>query len=300
MKQNKYLVFSVLAIAVGLSGCSSTVSPKLVLNNMHKSMSVVEQFEFSANVDLSGHSQREVLEGLTQLDLSVDGKINLTSLTDLQYLINLMINGQSDDGATRIGAEVKSFADYNYFRITDISLPLSLPFSLIADDHWYKVKKSSNSNSNVLGATTSITNDEFNEIRSLISNSSLFFIQQSLPDQTINGVRSYHLQATINEPSWNEFLTQLNSIIGNGSRVDIESLIQSLRKYTYDLWITRSDYRLTRIATKGIYPDASGNEINFEIEINLVNFGTPVSITRPSKIQEFKLDNLFGLPLEGF
>ena len=300
MQQNKYFVFSVLLITLGLGGCGSTISPELVLNNMHKSMSVVEQFEFSSSVGLSGYSQEEILEGLTQLDLSVSGKIRMASLTDLQYLIDLMVNGKSDDGVTRIGAEVKSFSDYNYFRMTDISLPLGLPFSLIADDQWYKIKKSFDSDSNVLGTTRSITDDEFNEIRTLVNNSSLFSIQQLLPDQTINGVRSYHLQVTINESSWNEFLTQLNSIIDNGARIDTKSLTQLLGKYTYDVWITRQDFKLTKIATTGVYLDASDNAIDFEIEVNLTNFDTPVNITRPGEVQEFKLDNLFGLPLEGF
>lgn len=300
MKQNRYFVFSVLIITIGLSGCGSTVNPEVALNNMHKSMGMTEQFEFSGDVGLSGHSQEQILDGLTQLNLSIDGKMKMASLKDLQYLVNLMIEGQSDDGATKIGAEVKSFSDYNYFRITDISLPLGLPFSLIADDQWYKAKKSSTSNSNVLGATRSITDDEFNKIRGLISNSSLFFIRQSLPDQMVNGAQSYHLQVTINEASWDKFLIQLNSAVGNGLKIDTESVIQLLGQYNYDLWITKQDFKLTKIATKGTYLDASNNIIDFEIEVNLTNFNTPVDIVRPTEVQEFKLNNLFGLPLEGF
>ena len=299
MKQNKCLVLSVLIITIGLSGCGSAVSPELILNNMHRSMSTMEQFEFSSSINLSGYSQ-EILEGLTQLDLSVNGRIKMTSLTDLQYLISLMINGQSNDGATRIGAEVKSFSDYNYFRMTDISLPLGLPFSLIADDQWYKVKKSSSDDSNVLGTTRSITDNEFNKIRTLISNSSLFSTQQLLPDQTVNGVRSYHLQVTINESSWNKFLSQLDGIVDDGLRADTKQLTQLLNKYNYDLWITRQDFKLTKIVTKGVYPGTNDDMIDFEIEINLTGFNTPVDIVRPSEVQEFKLDNLFGLPLEGF
>lgn len=285
---------------MGLSGCGSAISPEVVLDNMHKSMSVVEQFEFSGNIDLSGDLQEEILNGLTQLVVSIDGKIKMASLADLQYLISLMVDGQGSDGATRIGAEVKSFSDYNYFRMIDISLPLGLPFSLIADDQWYKVKKSYNDDPNVLGATRSITNVEFNQIKNLISNNSLFSIKQSLPEQTVNGVRSHHLLVTINESSWNELLSQLNSSISNGSKINTRQLIQLLGEYEYDLWITRQDHKLTRIATKGVYINDNDNLINFEIEINLTGFNVPVEIVRPSEVHEYQLDNLFGLPLEGF
>lgn len=297
MKKNLCIFVVLLFPAIVLGGCGSKISSNTILDRMGASMGAVEQFEFFGQFNLMSTSGDTIFEGLTNLNISFDGQVNLVNLENLCYLINLLVNGSGREGDTRIGAEVRSFSDYNYFRITDISVPLDLPFSLTTNNQWYKVKKSQLSGGNFLGVNPrSITNKEFQQIRDLIRDSRLFLVNHTLAEEMINGVRSYHLSTIIDRFALDEFLDQLDNITQGRLELDKQFWMRLIDGYIYDLWIAKQDYKLTRLKVGGLSTNEEDNKIIFEIELNLTHFETPIDISKPSEIQEFNLNRLFGLP----
>lgn len=261
-------------------------------------MSMVKQFEFAGQFSLTGTSGHPVFEGLGDLNISFDGRANLSSLDSFSYLINLLVYGMSGNGSTQIGAEVRSFSDYNYFKITDIVMPLGLPFSLTTDNQWYKIRRSENGNADVLGANPRlITAAELEQIRALISHSRLFLADQRMPDETVNGVRSYHLRVIVDRFALDDFLDQLNQVTHGKLKLDKSVWMRIVDGYSYHLWITKRDYQLTKLEVQDAYVDESDQEIAFSVKLNLTQFDVPVNITRPSEVMEFSLPRLFGLPL---
>ncbi len=296
--KNLYITISVILLTLILSGCGVKTDPGFVLDQMEISMSTIEQMEFSGEFSLTGDTNQVILEDLSDLTVRLDSKIDLADFENLKYLINFLVDGAGADGVTRLGAEVRSFADYNYFRVTDISMPLNLPFSLTTDDNWYKVKKSVSNGNNVLGVDPGLfTNKEFNQIRQLFRDSKFFVPYKILPDATVNSMRSYHIIATIDQEVLDRFIYQLDIIADGKLGIDKSFISQLLSSYQYNLWITREEYKLTKLMVNGSYVDRDNNDIGFEAEVNLTHFDIPMDITRPSNVQDFSLDHLFGLPL---
>jgi len=293
-----YITISVILLTLVLSGCGAKTDPGFVLDQMEISMSTIEQMEFSGEFSLAGDTNQVILGDLSDLTVRLDGKIDLADFKNLKYLINFLVDGAGADGVTRLGAEVRSFADYNYFRVTDISMPLNLPFSLTTDDNWYKVKKSVSNSSNVLGVNSDLfTNKEFNQIRQLFRDSKFFVPYKILPDATVNSVRSYHIIATIDQKVLDRFIDQLDIIADGKLGIDKSFISQLLSGYQYNLWITRGEYRLTKLMVNGSYVGRDNNNLDFDAEINLTRFNIPMDNTRPSNVRDFSLDHLFGLPL---
>jgi len=304
IKMNRlFMKYAYLALALiatlGLTGCSSqNVNPDEVLSSMNQSMSGMEQVKVSGQFDLIGSTGQNIFEDLSDLSINLQGEFNLVDISNFKYTNNLTVEGEGEEGHTRLGAEIKSFPDYNYFRITDISIPLGLPFSLTSDNRWYKVRKN-NSGEEALGSGPhALTDTESHNLRQLIAGTNFFDPIEVFSDATVNGFRSYHLSAVINQANLADFITNLAQVTNDKIKVD-QSVIEVLANHKYDLWITKRDFRLTKLKVTGVYVSDDYGQINFDVELNLNNFDTPLDITIPSSenVQDFQLDSLFGLPL---
>lgn len=295
---NKYFIILLIPTVLILGGCENKIDPKETLADMSISMSEIEQVKVEGKFNLLSNNGETIFEGLSDLDIIFNGQLNLAEIKDFKYSANFMVDGTGPDGSTRLGADIISLFDYNYFRITDIVLPLGLPFSLTTDDNWYKVKKSTISNKNILGSNPNLLNNaEISAIRKLISETQFFIPLETKPDTTVNGFRSHHISVVFDEIVLYEFINQLSNITNNKLKLDKNFVKYVVNDYKYELWITAKDSKLTKIKINGIYEN-NNNEIVFDTEINLINFNIPLSINAPSKgVEEFKLDSLFGLPL---
>ncbi|OGB74204.1 hypothetical protein A2V68_00305 [candidate division Kazan bacterium RBG_13_50_9] len=292
------LIGLALLATLSLGGCGVKTDPAVVLDRVSQAMSLTKQAAFVGQFNLSGDPEHNLFEGLSELSVRFEGRADLASLNGLQYLISLLVNGSSAEGSTRIGAEVRSFPDYNYFRITDVAIPLDLPFALTTDNKWYKVKRSSDSGANVLGSNPRLISDEeWEQVRGLIGSSRLFLTDQLLPDETVNGTRSYHLKVIIDRFALVGFLDQLDAITRGKLQLDRAAWMKLVDGYNYDLWITKRGYRLTRLKVAGTYIGDELRQVDFDLSLNLTNFDTPVEVTRPSEVEDFSLQRLFGLPL---
>ena len=294
----KYFLILLIPVLLILGGCENKTNPAEVLTNMSMSMSDIKQVKINGKFNLLSNSGKTIFEGLSDLDITFATQLNLADIKDFKYFANLLVDGTGPDGSTRLGADIISLFDYNYFRITDIILPLGLPFSLTTDNNWYKVKKITTSDKNILGSNPNLlTNAEVLAIRKLISETQFFIPLEIKPDVTINGFRSNHISVVFDEIVLFRFIDQLSNVTNNKLKLDKNIVKYLVNDYEYDLWVTRKNSRLTKIKVGGIYIN-NNDEIVFDAEINLTNFDIIVDINAPSQdIEEFKLDSLFGLPL---
>lgn len=294
----KYFIILLIPALLILGGCGNKTDPAEVLANMNISMSEIKQVKINGQFNLLSNAGQTIFEGLSDLDIIFNSQLDLADAKDFKYSISLLVDGTGPEGSTRLGADIISLFDYNYFRITDIILPLGLPFSLTTDDNWYKVKKVTTSDENILGSNPNLlTNTEVLAIRRLISKTQFFIPLETKPDATVNGFRSHHISVILDEIVLLEFIDQLSNVTNNKLNLD-KNIVQYLANdYKYDFWITKKDSKLTKAKINGIYAN-NNDEIVFDAEINLINFDFIADINAPSKnVEEFKLDNLFGLPL---
>ncbi|MBU1092240.1 hypothetical protein KJ836_01015 [Patescibacteria group bacterium] len=299
MKQKYSLLFGgMLVLVLGLVGCGVKVEePQVILEKMTKAMSQIEQMEFAGDFKLTGKSNLALLQGLNDLLVSGSGKINLLDIKDLRYLLNVTISGMSSEGKTEIGAELRSFPDLNYFRLTDIAVPLGLPFSLSADNKWYKIKSNNTDQNNILGATSPLNNDQVVQIRQLIAQSKLFNVVQKFPDETVFGTRTYHWQISFEETALRQLVNSWINITGNQDQVNSQKLSAMLSDYNYEVWINKRDYHIIKATVNGWYDNEENQQVDFLVNISLSGFNTRQDISRPTNnAEEFNLRQLLGLP----
>lgn len=290
-----WLGVGILAGAIGLTGCGRLIDPVIVLNNMMEFSSGLKQVEFNGKFDLSGDLQSKLLSGLKNLSVASVGRIDFSSANDFRYGINLIMNGQGSDGNTRIGVEVRGLPEYNYFKLTDIIMPLGLPFSLSADNKWYKVKKAALSNESVLGRDSQpLQEAEIKQIRNLVKSNLAFIDPQSLPDAVVNNLTTYHIKAKIDPLVFADFLSQLAQIISYN--FDQAAVVSWANESNYEFWVTKRGFNLVRL--KIDHPKTSTNPSNFTIDLQLTKLNLPINIETPSEsVPDFNLDKFLGLPL---
>mgnify|MGYP001580763303 CR=1 FL=1 len=271
--------------------------PPVVFAKMMQVMSNLEQAKFSGEFKLLGNSNVPLFKGLKDLQISGTGEVNLADAQNTKYLLNLTISGMGDDGKTEIGTELRSFPDRNYFRITQISLPMGLPFSLAADKKWYQIK-SGGQNSDWLGFSQPITNEQVVNIRQLIAASQLFNVVQKFPDETVGGSRVYHWQVAVDTEAVRKLLQDWSAIAQPATPIDVDKWTARLSDYKYEFWINKYDHKLSRANIKGWYDSAGEQRADFAVVINFNKFNTAVNIERPSNnnVQEFDLRQMLGLP----
>ncbi|MFH0912149.1 MAG: hypothetical protein V1807_00605 [Patescibacteria group bacterium] len=292
----QWLIWGLTVSLVILGGCAvKTKEPPVVFEKMTKMMSKLEQMEFSGDFEVVGTSNLPLLQGLKDLQITGTGRTNLTDVSNVRYLLNLIISGQSQEGTTRIGAELRSFPESSYFRLTDIDVPLGLPFSLSADNKWYQIK-SAGQNKDWLGSSQPLTNTQVQQIRVLIAQSKLFNVVQKFPDVLVGGTRTYHWQVAVGKEAVTEFFQAWAKIANPPDSLDWKNWANRIGSYQYEFWISKYDYRLMKVNVVGQYDDSLEHQMSFALTINLDRFNAAQSIDQPTNVQEFNLRQLLGLP----
>lgn len=294
---NKWWLGGLVLGFVTLSGCGvKPTAPPVVFAKMMQVMSVLEQAKFSGEFKLLGESSVPLLKGLKDLQVTGTGEVNLTDIKNTKYRLNLIISGMGEDGKTEIGTELRSFPDRNYFRITQISLPMGLPFSLAADKKWYQIK-SGGQNSDWLGFNQPITKEQVLAIRQLIAGSQLFNVVQKFPDETVNGSRTYHWQVAVDKDAIRKLLQDWSAIVAPATPIDINQWASKFSDYKYEFWINKYDHKLSRVNIKGWYDGTLEQRADFAVMINFDKLNTAVNIERPTNnVQEFDLRQMLGVP----
>ena len=294
--RHRGLIWGLAISLLILGGCGiKPEEPPVVFEKMMQTMSKVEQLEFTGNFQIVGTSTLSLLQGLQDLEITGSGRVNLAKASDFRYLLNLVVSGKSSDGKTEIGAEIRSFPDCNYFKITQIVLPMSLPFSLSADNRWYQIK-SGGQNREWLGSSQPLDDVQLQQVRALLSQSKLFNVVQKFPDETVGGGRTYHWQVAVDAEAMRGLLRDWVNLTNPTGSVDIDHWAAMLSDYTYEFWINKYDHRLMKASVKGWYDSSEHQRVDFAATVSFTKFNAIQSIERPTSVQEFDLRQMLGLP----
>jgi len=281
---------------VMLGGCGvKSEEPPVVLAKMTQVMSQMERMEFSGDFQVVGKSTLPLFQGLQDLQITGTGRVDLSAANNFRYLLNLVISGMGSEGKTEIGAELRSFPDINYFRITRITMPMGLPFSLSADNKWYQIK-SGGQNQDWLGSSQPLTDDQLQQLRELLNQNQLFNVVQKFPDETVNGARVYHWQVAFDPEALKTLLRNWGNITNPATEANVEHWATMLSDYTYEFWINKYDHRIMKASIKGWYNSEQNQRVDFTVNLNINKFNTAQVIERPANVAEFNLREMLGLP----
>lgn len=294
---NKGFVWGLALSLVLLGGCGiKPEEPPVVLSKMTQAMSQLERMEFSGDFQVIGKSTIPLFQGLQDLRIVGTGRVDLAKANNFRYLLNLIISGMGSEGKTEVGAELRSFPDTNYFRITQITMPMGLPFSLSPDNKWYKFK-STGQNQDWLGSSKPLTDEQLKQMRELLNQNQLFTVVQKFPDETVNGTRAYHWQVAFDLESLKTLLRNWSNIANPMTEVDVEHWATMLSNYTYEFWINKYDHRIMKASIKGWYDSKPDQRVDFTLELSIDKFNVAQNIDRPANnVEEFNLRQMLGLP----
>lgn len=291
------LIGSLLSCFV-LAGCQKPLDPIVTLSQTMKFCSNIKQANFAGQFNLVGASRSAIFNGLNDLTIGATGRIDLSSMENFRYLANLNVTGKGVEGSTKIGAELRSLPDYNYFKVTDISMPLGLPFSLATDDKWYKVKKSTLTAENTLGANNkSLSDAEMAKIRELVASANIFVVTQVLPEEVVNNLTVYHFKSKINPDGLRKFLNDIIQATNSKLSFDVPYTVRLGEGSSFDLWVAKKNSSLVKIKVMSL--NNTENDLpNFKLDINFSQFNAPVEVKAPSTaVNDFSLEKFFGISL---
>lgn len=290
-----YLITLILLIPLLLGGCGPQVEMGVIVDRMMVKLSETKQTEATGQLKLAGASDTAVFDGLKELTANFTAKVDLSDFDELRFSLALDLMGQAPEGVTQIGAEVRGLPDYTYFRVKEANTPTTSPLSITPDARWYKVKNPEVNGGNVLGGGNRLTNEDGLKIRALIKSAKLFTVQTVLADEVIKGVRSYHLAALIDQTAFSDLLNAIQSATNDRVTLDRSQIMKLSTNYTYDLWISKRDYRLVKLVAQGNLSAAGQSESMLEILFS--RFDSPVGVVAPSEVKEFNINDLLKSPL---
>jgi hypothetical protein len=292
------LFVTLLLSCLALTGCQQQADPATILAQMMKFCSEIKQTSFTGQFNLVGASPVGIFNGLNDLSINATGRVDLASIDSFRYSANLNVSGRSAEGSTKIGAEIRSLPDYSYFKVTDISMPLGLPFSLATDDKWYKIKKSNLAEGNTLGASNkSLSDSEIIKIRELTTTANLFTVTQVLPEEVVNNLTTYHFKAKINPDDLSNFFEGLTEITDSKVSLDIPYLVKLGEGSSFDLWVAKKNFSLVKLKIMSLN-NAEADLPNFKLDLNFSKFNSPVDVKPPATVtSDFSLEKFFGISL---
>lgn len=282
----RFTKISLLTLVVGLvlSGCSlsaQSLDSESVMKNFSESLSNLGSFHYETEINLNGNILSGLGENLSSSRIKLVGDVKSANAVSPEFTLLAQIFAQSPDGPISISGQVIGLKDYTYFKLTDLLVPTLLPISVGTDSRWYKIKHvlGGDRDPSILGSggKSSVSPEQLEAIREIISTYQLFDIVKELPDETVAGQRSYHYQAKINSDALKQIIEQFNGILQtNNSTVDLEVY----ENYLVDLWISKRDFSPTRIHIADDY--VVDNEIiEFDFVLGMTNHNLPLTIIAP-------------------
>lgn len=118
-------------------------------------------------------------------------------------------------------------------------------------------------------------------------------IDKRLADETIHGVSSYHVQATINKAQLKSFLQELKAANIKDLKLeqkDIDAIDKvDFSKYPFEMWVSKKDRLITQFSTK-----LEENGTTFKVRVALKDINKAVSVEKPANAKSV-LELMSGL-----
>lgn len=318
-KRKKLTLAAIIAGAVLLLGAGSAAAYYgLILPNRPErivqqgiantiNQEKVQSAAFEGEVTLEGGEASKAISGLTfNGSSSKAGAMQATiSLNTLVTKINL--DAKSEDGKT-IYLKLSGLTGLDqllgaFAGSSESPEQTAAVASLISNvnDQWFMIDQSflSQLGGEAANVTSSeLTAEDTKKVGDIYKKHQFLTIDKKLDDQDIHGVKSYHMQASINRDQLVGFLNELKA--ANIQSLPVEqSLIDEVAKvdftkYPLELWIGKKDRYLTQLATT-----FENEGTKYKVRIALFDFNKPVTVEKPNDAKSI-LELLGGIaPLAG-
>lgn len=280
-----------------LGGCAfQKPIPDEVINRLTQATASVKSFHYNADLTLSGNLPISVVPDVTSAQFKFSGDATTGDNPNAPlFTMKADITGTATQGSLGISGELANLSDYLYFRLTNLSLPTLLPISLGGDSRWYKIRHVAvaQPNENKLGVVagdTIISDQQFQSLRKLMSQTPVMEVIEVLPDATVNGQRSYHYMVQLKPESITELVTQINQLLN--VKVDSPNL-DLIGKYQPEIWINKRTFQLSQFTLNDLY-SLNGLPIAFNLQFGLSRQNEALKIVPPKETEELNPTRLFN------
>ena len=315
-RRRKPVLIIVIAAAILLIGgavfayFSYLRSPQMIIKAMMQKMSEVKSLEYSGRIMIGRISPNSLgnaesmfkslklasTTGSTLLTVSFNGASDMNDPNNAKtsFLVNVSL------GTTTMGIlETRAISDIVYLNLKDVS-GLGLLDLNFFKNKWIEINPKEIIQDLGLegqiatGTTSELTPDQIIRIKSLIIDSKLIKVLNTLPSENIDGVDTYHYEFTIDKEELKRVAREAAKIVPEKNidedmlnkfdkQVDTTTIPQS------EIWIGKSDSLLYKFQSSSIQ--------NFMVSLSLKNFGKTLSVGIPTSTIPFQeaVVMLFGV-----
>lgn len=248
----------------------------------------VHSMAFEGEVNLEGGEASQAISGITfngssnhegamQANISVntlvtkigldlkseDGKtiyLKLSGLDGLDQLIGAYAGAESAEQASAIATLISS-----------------------VNDQWYMLDQSllSQLGGDAANLESTLSTEDAKKIGEIYKKHQFLNIDKKLEAQDIHGVKSHHLQVSVNKDQMVSFLNGLkaaniSSLPVGQSAIDELSKVD-FSKYPFEMWVSKKDRFITQLATT---IEEQGTK--YKVRVALFDYNKPVSVEKPT------------------
>ena len=308
-------------------------SPEKVIERMLTNMNDIKALHFESRIEI------ETKEDTKAFKISMNFAGDLDT-TDSQ---NPKSTGDFDLAIIYEGMQIslivntKSIGEISYFKINQIPLPLQLPLAFFGIDanqienQWIKIDKKALEK--LGGGEAYLKEGEISKeqqeamiekVRKLFEERKFYYIKEELPDEKINGKKTYHYLLSLDKEGIKEIIPELIKIMGEispGGAVPmpaeeeiskgINEFFEKVGEITADIWIGKKDNFLYKVKGEkeidilGEFKDKNkldgkaGRIISIiKIDFDFSDFNQPVEIKPPEDFKSLEeIIPIKGLPI---
>lgn len=295
-------LIGVVLTSLFLGGCAfQKPVPDQVMERLTQATASVTSFHYNAELTLNGSLPIAVVPDVTSAQIKFSGDATTSDDPNAPlFTMRTDITGTSAQGNLGISGELANLSDYLYFRLTNLSLPTLLPISLGGDSRWYKIRhvataSPSEQKLGVVAGDTIISDQQFQALRNLISQTPVMEVLEVLPDATVNGQRSYHYKVQLKPESITELISQMNQLLN--AKV-VQPNLELIGRYQPEIWINKRTFQLSQFSLSDLY-SLNGLPIAFTLQFGLSRQNESLKIIPPKDTEELDpshlLDNQFPI-----
>jgi hypothetical protein len=280
-------------IGLSLTGCLfQKPAPEEVLTKFNQSAAALTSFHYDLALKLEGKVPIAIAHDVNRLNLNFSGDAASPNSSQPDFTLQAKVAGTSAEGSLSLEGELVNLSDYTYFRLTDLTLPTLLPVSLGADSRWYKIRHlaPANPNERKLGVSknTSISPEQFQAFRDLISQANIAEVLEVLPDATVSGQRSYHYRVKLKPEAIVQLTNQLGKMFSAKITISNQDM---LSRYQPEVWINKRTFQLTQLHLADIYL-VNQVPVAFDFTLGLSHQNEKLTVVPPKETEELDATNL--------
>ena len=316
-----------VALVVGAVVWSRARSnPEDVLREMTAAMSRVKSAHFKLEANLSGQvasplSLPEVLPPAQSTESSVnlvlEGDVDGHNPEFPLFGTVLAFTGSEGEKNSVFAGEIRHRDKKTYARLSSASAGDQFDLSAILNQ--WGVFDGEELRQQFGGAAAEksedkkdLTKEKIERLRQLAGKTRFLAVVETLKQESVDGVSTFHFRVKINQPELRAFLIEAGKISNDGKEPTEEELkslddfAEKIGGANIELWIGRGEKLLWRVLASGkLENQAQGGEAAWTLNLVLSHHNEPVAIETPEDAKPFQqvlgllLGGLINLPASG-